>query len=122
MTNGSSSIQNEVKFVLRSAIYHRADDLPFWAAKYDGDLAKLINMLLDDPSPEMRAAAAAAAGTLELQDETIVEKCCKLALKADEPNQVRPGRRRDARCHSDRRAACPTAAGMPLVGQTGACA
>ena len=80
---------NEVKFVLRSAIYHRADDLPFWASKYDGDLAKLIRTLLDDPSPEMRAATAAAAGRLELREEIIVEKCRQLALKAEEPSQVR---------------------------------
>ena len=79
----------EVRFVLRSAIYHRADDLPFWASKYDGDLAKLIRTLLDDPSPEMRAAAAAAAGRLELREEAIVEKCRQLALKPDEPSQVR---------------------------------
>ena len=80
---------NEIEFVLRSAICHRADDLPFWAARYEGDFAKLIGTLLDDPSPEMRAGAAASAGSLQLQDRAVAEKCQRLALTAEEPNPVR---------------------------------
>jgi hypothetical protein len=79
----------QVEFVLRSAIYHGTDDLPFWASKYAGNLAELIVSLLGDPTPEMRVAAAMAAGRLRVQDQTIVQKCLQLALKADEPSPVR---------------------------------
>lgn len=79
----------ELELVVRSALYRRSRELPFWAGRYGIDRARaLLHELLASPRERERSAAAASARLLPDEDGGLARACLRAALE-DPSEEVR---------------------------------